>query len=218
MNPINDQEQQTTSIYRDGDCITVPQNNGLKERTSKSTYIIIGVIIAIPVLLFALLVNSCRIKKYKDIDKYRKAGGHEIFSGTPSEAYDFKGIRRNFLFLGGTDAYSFTLDGEAYDNFIKKMEDEYDLCSTRESDVKYGNAHYYGVKVGDINALNHADNPNYTLDDFDSEEFLNHISDTPVKDYTVILYDPAGTGSLYSGIFANPETHRIIYFRGGTIK
>ena len=180
------------------------------KRIPKKLIITLIIIIA----LFGWMKFSCRVITYTDFDKYKKDKGYVLYPGEAEGAYDYKCIRRHVGILGGIDAYSFSLSEKDYENYIKELETEYKLTSLDENDLKYGYAHYYGIKVKEINALNDG----YILDDFNEGRYLDLISDMPVDEYTVILYDPTGTGSEYRGIFANPDSKRIICYRGGTIK
>ncbi len=168
-------------------------------------------------LLILGFAYSTRVKLYQSFDSYLKADGH-VFTEQPATAYDYICLRRHVGILAGIDAYSFKLDDDEYQKFIESIIEKYNLLSDDYSNLKYGYAHYYGIKVSEINVLNNAENPGYTLNDFTSGKFLNHISQKPVEDYIVILYDPQGIGSVYCGIFADPDTKRIICYRGGTIK
>ena len=190
----------------------------LKENSEKSEHIRIHkkliVSLVIISVLFGWFIFSCRTRSYSDFEKYKKDNGYVLYHGDPKGAYDFKCIRRHIGILGGIDAYSFSLSDEDYESYMEELKTEYNLTSEDENEKKYGRAHYYGIKVKDINALNDG----YTLNDFKSGDFLDLITDMPVDEYTVMVYDPTGTGSVYSGIFVNPDTNRIVCYRGGSIK
>ena len=186
-----------------------------QENTEKQEHKRISKKLIITLFIIFVLIGwirfSCRVITYNDFDEYKQAKGYVLYHGEPEGAYDYLCIRRHVGILGGIDAYSFSLNDKDYESYIKELETEYKLTETARM---YNNSYYYRCKVKEINVLNDG----YTLNDFNEGRYLDLISDMPVDEYTVILYDPTGTGSEYKGIFANPDTKRIICYRGGTIK
>ncbi len=77
---------------------------------------------------------------------------------------------------------------------------------------KYGFARGYGASVVDYMELE------YELGRFPAYECLNEVMDDSLEDYTILEYNPQGTGSSTSGIILNEESRRFVIFCFGTIK
>lgn len=182
---------------------------------------IILIILAIPPLL---LIYHCRLQIYTDFNKYLKAGGHDYLSRYSYNPYDYKCAFQD-TFIIRYQAYSFSLSKKEFDCFINEVaENEFHISEGGSNHSSY-EYKYYGIKVGEINKLNNINNPFYgesydsgTLDDFNYSDFVNNVTDKPIDDYTVILYHPHGCGETTCGLFADPETNRIVYFYIASIK
>lgn len=183
---------------------------------------IILIILAIPPLL---LIYHCRLQIYTDFNKYLKAGGHDYFSGYAYQPFNYKCAYQD-VFFARYQAYSFYLSEEDFDSFINEVaEDEFHISKSGYSCSSYYEYKYHGIKVGEINELNYINSPYYgsqydtgTLNDFNDSDFVNNVTDKPIDDYTVILYHPQGPGTRSSGLFADPETNRIVYYQMSSIR
>ncbi len=180
----------------------------MKSKRSK----IVVIVLTITAVLVGIVMYSCRTCEYDNFEKYRSSGAF-IYSITPDDPVNFKGVSRHIGFLGGTEIYSFRVTDEEYGEINQILVDTFGLDSTDEEDLLYGNAAYYGIKVRDIKRHT----PDYELDDFCESELFELVTPVPVDEYTVIYFSPTGTGSVETGVFYNPNTSTIICYRAGTI-
>ena len=160
------------------------------------------------VLLIACIIFSCRTKVYNSFEAYKNAGLYVSYV-MPEEITSFKGVSRHIGPLGGMDAYSIYVTDEQYEKIVTRLTEDLNLDSTDEKDLKYGNASYHGLKVGEINART----PDYNLDDFNESDLFQYVTDVPVDEYTVIYFLPTGTGGIEQGVFYDPGTNLMIFYR-----
>lgn len=175
------------------------------KRKSSKAIVIIFLSVAV---LFGLIMFSCRIREFDNFEAYKKAGLYVSYV-TPEEISSFKGVSRHIGPMGGMDAYSISVTDEQYEEIVARLTEDLNLVSEDEEDLKYGNASFYGMKVGAINART----PDYDLDDFNESDLFQYVTDVPVNEYTVIYFSPTGTGGIEQGVFFFPGTNTMIFYR-----
>ncbi|MDE7252020.1 MAG: hypothetical protein K2O32_03650 [Acetatifactor sp.] len=169
--------------------------------------------IVLPLItLYAVVViyNGVATKTYESYAAFKDAGGYTIVD-IPDEAYDCRFAFHSSI-IRQFSMYSFTLDEDVYRQFIENVLAEYKVDFQDEMNRKYGYAHWYGMKVADCN------DPSYALDDFPVGLPFEKVSDTPIEDYTTILYSPTDTGSRSFGVVALPEERRLLCYEFSAIR
>ena len=180
----------------------------MKGNERKSQILNIFVCMLCLFLIVFSFIYSCRTRYFDSFQKYQSAGLFVEYI-TPKEPSEFMGVSRHLCFLGGIDIYSFNVSKEEYTEIEKRLIKDFNLKSKDPDAVKYGNARYYGIKVGEINQQS----LDYSLDDFTESDLFKYVSDVSVTDYRVIYFRPTGTGNIEQGVFADPGTGRIICYR-----
>ena len=167
----------------------------------------------VAIILFGRFVLKLGSWQYDSFEAFKKDAFLRFVVDIPEGATDQTFFYEN-IGVGKNSLYAFTLDDEAYEDFISDLEAEYDLKNVNgdENAQKYGYPKWYGMKVKD------AHDDEYILDDFPIYLDFDKVTDGDVSEYEIIVYSPVGTGSVGYGVIADPATGRVVVFNKGNIK
>ena len=168
---------------------------------TKKTILVTGIL----VVCIAVFLNSFRTRKYTDPDKYL-VSGHVLYQKLlPEQLLDFRGAKAQFLIFGAQEACAFRLSEPDYVIYTEA------LASSLHEDYKTSYEKFHDLKVSELNSAIGQD-----YEPFSGEHFLKNVTDQPIGGYQVFFFLPAGsTGGRAYGIFADPDTCRILMYSGG---
>lgn len=181
-----------------------------KKRSSKTKWLI-GTCLLVAGILW--LSYTTRVQVGSDRAEFEEQYPNYLVYDIPNELSDFCSVNKNGLFMKYY-MYSFTLSEEAYNTYKEAVLKEYSVDISDEKQLAYSYAHWYGMKVSDVNK----DNPDYTLDEFPFGLPFEKIIEDDINDYSIILYSPCGTGSRQFGILCNDTEHRIVCYYAAQIR
>ena len=181
-----------------------------KKRSSKIKWII-GLCLLLAGILWVLY--STRIRVGNDRAEFEKQCRNYLVYDIPNELNEFCSVNKEGLFMKYY-MYSFVLNEESYNAYKEDVLSKYSVDLSDEEQLSYGYAHWYGMKVSDVNK----DNPDYILDEFPFGLPFEKIIEDDINDYSIILYSPTGTGSRQFGILCNDAEHRIVCYYAAQIR
>lgn len=181
-----------------------------KKRSSKTKWII-GLCLLLLGIMWVLY--STRIQVGSDRTEFEKQCKNFLAYDIPNELDEFCFAYKNGLLMK-CRLYSFVLDEESYIAYKEGVLKEYSVDILDEEQSAYGYAHWYGMKVSDVNK----DNPDYTLDEFPFGLPFERIIEDDINDYSILLYSPCGTGTRQFGVLCNDTEHRIVCYYAGQIR
>ncbi len=140
--------------------------------------------------------------KGSDFEVYRRrahSGSTYYLTELPQGAKDFR-FKCTNMGMGAHSYAAFTLEGDAYEDFISSVLNEENSSEPDGSD-------FVGKKVSD------------TFDSYDDngqyigfpEHISDYVIDDDIKDYTIISFSSYnGAGSSLTALAANPYTGRVV--------
>ncbi len=176
-----------------------------KKKLIKDILFVVSIIITTFTVFFLICYITYIPRTFTSLEDFKKAGGICNFE-IPEGAYDCRYAYRNLFILSKQSLYSFVLAEEDYNEYIKGIEKDYKLP---KPDDKYGYGHWYHMKVSDCKA---PPDESPGLDDFPVKLPFEKVTDTPIGDYTIIVYDPMGIGTRSYGLLVKPEEYRIVCY------
>lgn len=175
-----------------------------KKRRSKTIWMI-GLCLLLSGILWG--VYSTRIRVGSDRAEFEGQYQNYLVYDIPNELNEFRSVNKNGLFMKYY-MYSFVLNEESYNAYKEAVLREYSVDISNEEQLAYGYAHWYGMKVSDVNK----DNPDYILDEFPFGLPFEKIIEDDINDYSIILFSPVGTGTRQFGVLCNDAEHRIVCY------
>ena len=175
-------------------------------KSLKTIWTVIACIILIIALGILWLKFYCRPVIYNSAQEYEENGGWTPYDIPPNAQNVRYLVKKNGPGIHKNVEYSFSLSEYDSEQYIESLIEEYDLKSTDETDLNYGGAHWYNMKVSECN------NPDYSYDDFPINAIVDNIYNDSIDDYIIIVYRPAGTGSISQGVIFDEKTHTFICF------
>lgn len=169
----------------------------------KKVLIVVGIIVLHNWLIFRYvgLLGDWYGKSY---EKYEDVVVQDVrfWDDLPEGAEDFR-FKCHNAGLGAYSMIAFTLEGQAYSDFINSIDEKYS-----EPTDEYG---LTGKKVSETR--------DYYDSDGDYVGFkkirFNYVIDDSIEDYTICYYDSYDFGTETFAIVTKPDTGRIIIFSGG---
>ena len=164
------------------------------------------VLIALPLVIaagIALLCYTCRYRTYDSDTAFARDGGRMLYDPGDS-AENLRFLQRRVPF-GKLYLYACTLPEQDAAEFEEALDQRFHLHSDTEP-PRGDAAYWYGKTVAEC-----ADE-NEGLDAFPLHLPFARITDRDIRTATVIVYQPAGTGSRSSGVLTFPGTREYICF------
>lgn len=181
-----------------------------KNKNKKKIILCIGFIF-IAVVSGAIIFAFTRfgVKNYPNREEFRNAGGVILFE-IPENASDcryavYRSVGSRACF------YSFKLDKDSLEKYAADIAEQYHINES-ESDTKYGHGKWYGKKVRDCY------DPEYTFDDFPIHLPFDSVTDEPIENYEVILYNPLGIGTRSCGVVIDWDISGVVVYEYKTIR
>ena len=163
-------------------------------------------LLAVPLLLaagIALFCDICRCRTYDSYAAFAADGGRMLYDPGDSTV-NLRFLLRKVPF-GKLYLYAFTLPEEQAAEFEQSLDQRFQL--TPETAPAQGTpAYWYGKTAGEC-----ADE-NEGLDAIPLHLPFDRITDRDIRGATVIVWQPAGTGSRSSGVLTFPDTREYICF------
>ncbi len=159
------------------------------------------------------VVYTSRVKVGNDRAEFERQYQRYLVCDIPNDVNEFRFVNKEGLFAKYF-CYSFVLSEESYNAYKETVLKKYSVDISDEEQLAYGYAHWYGMKVSDVNK----DNPDYILDDFPFGLPFERIIEDDINEYSIILYSPCGTGSREFGVLCNDTEHRIVCFYADQIR
>jgi len=179
----------------------------------KTLIILIVVVFIIAVIaLYARFGLKVGTWKYDSFEELNSAHPVKIHVDIPVGATDQRAVYKG-TGIGYSSIYSFTLNENQYQQFIKDMYDEFDIGFDPDgAHPGHGYAEWYMMNIVD------AANIDNELDRFPVYLPFDEVIDENINDYVIIVYSPVGSGTIGCGIIANPDTGRIVVYSEGHIR
>lgn len=178
----------------------------------KSRMLLIVILVVAGLFLIGRFGFKLGGSQYDSFEKFRKDAYLKLIVDIPAGASDQKFYSGN-LGVAEYSLYAFTLDKDEYNRFINSMAMKYDLESNSEYDKgRNAYAEFYMKKVSDIQYSN-----SYG-DSFPTDLKYEKVINDYISYYDVILFYPQYSGSFTYGVFANPNTGRIVVMNKGSIR
>ena len=187
----------------------------MTEKNKKKRSSIIIWIIGLCLLLAGILwvLYSTRLRVGNDRAEFEGQYRNYLVCDIPKELDEFRCVNKNGLFMKYY-MYSFVLNEESYNAYKEAVLTKYSVDISDEEQLAYGYAHWYGMKVSDVNK----DNPDYILDEFPFGLPFEKIIEDDINEYSIILFSPVGTGSRQFGVLCNDKEHRIVCYYADQIR
>lgn len=182
-----------------------------KKKLIKDILFVLSIIVTTLAVLFIICFITNSPRTFTTLKDFKRAGGSCNFE-IPEGAYDCRYAYKQPIFLSKQSLYSFVLEENAYNEYIKAIEEKYKLPNPTS---EHGYGHWYHMKVSDCKAPNHGST---MFDDFPVQLPFEKVTDTPIEDYTIIVYYPMGTGITSYGLLVKPEEYRIVCYRFDAIR
>ncbi len=154
-----------------------------------------------------------RVRVGSDSAEFERQYQEYLVCDIPNELNEFCSVNKNGLFMKYY-LYSFVLNSESYNAYKEAVLRKYSVDIFDEEQLAYGYAHWYGMKVSDVNN----DDPGYILDDFPFGLPFEKIIKDDIDDYSILLYSPTGTGTRCFGVLSNDMESRIVCFYADQIR
>ena len=164
-------------------------------------------LIALPLLLLAgiaLLCYTGRYRMYDTLADYTQDGGAVPF--TPVEGAENLRFLQRRLLLSKLYLYAYTLPEETAAEFEQMLTEQYRLLPDTEAPERWTPAYWYGKTAGECASADEG------LDAFPLHLPFDRITDKDITGATVLVYNPAGSGSRSSGVLTFPDTREYICF------
>jgi len=172
-----------------------------------------GIGLSLLSVVICYISYTTRLQVGSDRAEFERQYPNYFLCDIPDEADDFCYAYKKGLLMKCC-LYSFVLNEEAYNVYEETVLKEYSVDISDENQSASGYAHWYGMKVSDVNK----DDPDYILDDFPFGLPFEEVIEDDVNDYSILLYSPCGTGSRQFGILINDTEHRIVCYYAASIK
>lgn len=160
----------------------------------------------VPVIILWVLYST-RIRVGSDRAEFEKQDINFLAYDIPNEADELCFAYKKGLFMK-CRLYAFVLEEESYIAFKDGVLEKYSVDFSDESQLAYGYAHWYGMKVSAVDT----DDPDYPLDDFPFGLPFEKIIEDDISDYSILLYSPSGTGSSQFGVLCDDAEHKIVCY------
>lgn len=175
--------------------------------------------VAIPIMVVLLIIAGVAVilmidkgpKEYNDWGQFKADAFIEF--DLPTDATDVRMAIDEGL-LSRTMFYSFVLEDDALNDYIKKTVETKYACSNDDGTKEIITDEYYDMLVKDIDGVY----PDNEMDDFPHSLKFDSVIDDSAEDYRVLFYYPTGSGPRCYGVFYNDKTNKVFGFYHATVK